>query len=156
MTEARRKGTSLPGPHEYPGNIFVVAAPSGRANPSLDQLAADRCDSPPRRRRCLATQRASAREEQQGREYHSRRSRNFRYDDRSRRVLEWAQVRAPVRHVDAARFEAHITGRQDVVLETTGRREQIKSVPDAVLIFILPRAGENYCAPAPPRRRPAE
>lgn len=127
---------------DYPGNLFVVAAPSGAGKSSLVRSLLE-LDA----QLVVAvshTTRAPRGQEQHGREYHFVDEATFRGMAAHGQFLEWAEVHAHLYGTSRAAIEAHITGGQDVVLEIDWQGAlQIKTLfPNAVLIFILPPSWE--------------
>jgi guanylate kinase len=128
---------------EYPGNLFVVAAPSGAGKSSLVS-ALLQVDS----HLVVAvshTTREPRGQEQQGREYHFTDAATFRSMTERGDFLEWAEVHGHLYGTSRAAIEERITGGQDVVLEIDWQGAlQIKTLfPNAVLIFILPPSWEE-------------
>jgi guanylate kinase len=130
-------GESL-GDMETPGNLFVVAAPSGTGKSSLVNALLE-LDSH------LAvsvshTTRAPRGQEQQGREYHFIDEPHFRTMVERGEFFEWAHVHGHLYGTSRLAIEARLHGGQDIVLEIDWQGAlQIKQVfPYAVLIFILP------------------
>jgi guanylate kinase len=128
---------------EYPGNLFVVAAPSGAGKSSLVS-ALLQVDS----HLVVAvshTTREPRGQEQQGREYHFTDAATFRSMTERGDFLEWAEVHGHLYGTSRAAIEDRITGGQDVVLEVDWQGAlQIKTLfPNAVLIFILPPSWEE-------------
>lgn len=123
---------------EYPGNLFVVAAPSGAGKSSLVS-ALLQVDS----HLVVAvshTTRAPRGQEQQGREYHFTDEATFRAMVDRGDFLEWAEVHGNLYGTSRSAIEERITGGQDVVLEIDwqGALQIRKLFPNAVLVFILP------------------
>ena len=123
---------------EYPGNLFVVAAPSGAGKSSLVS-ALLQVDS----HLVVAvshTTRAPRGQEQQGREYHFTDEATFRSMIEGGDFLEWAEVHGHLYGTSRSAIEERITGGQDVVLEIDwqGALQIRKLFPNAVLVFILP------------------
>ena len=123
---------------EYPGNLFVVAAPSGAGKSSLVS-ALLQVDS----HLVVAvshTTRAPRGQEQQGREYHFTDEARFRSMIEGGDFLEWAEVHGHLYGTSRSAIEERITGGQDVVLEIDwqGALQIRKLFPNAVLVFILP------------------
>ena len=128
---------------DYPGNLFVVAAPSGAGKSSLvgsllqvDShlvVAVSHTTRPPRG------------QEQHGREYHFTDETTFRSMVGRGEFLEWAGVHGNLYGTSRGAIEDRITGGQDVVLEIDWQGAlQIKSLfPNAVLVFILPPSWEE-------------
>ena len=128
---------------EYPGNLFVVAAPSGAGKSSLvgSLLQVDS-------HLVVAvshTTRAPRGQEQHGREYHFIDEAHFRAMIARGEFLEWAEVHGNLYGTSRGAIEERITGGQDVVLEIDWQGAlQIKSLfPNAVLVFILPPSWEE-------------
>ena len=128
---------------DYPGNLFVIAAPSGAGKSSLVS-ALLQVDS----HLVVAishTTRAPRGQEQQGREYQFIDEAAFRAMVAHGDFLESAEVHGHLYGTSRGAIEAHITSGQDVVLEVDWQGAlQIKALfPNAVLIFILPPSWEE-------------
>ena len=128
---------------EYPGNLFVVAAPSGAGKSSLVSSLLQ-VDS----HLVVAVSHTTRRprgQEQQGREYHFIDEASFRAKIAHHDFFEWAEVHGNLYGTSRAAIEERITGGQDVVLEIDWQGAlQIKTLfPNAVLIFILPPSWEE-------------
>ena len=128
---------------DYPGNLFVVAAPSGAGKSSLVKALLE-LDSH------LAvsishTTRKPRGQEQPGREYHFIDEPEFRAKIAAGDFFEWAEVHGNLYGTSRAAIESRIAGGQDVVLEIDWQGAvQIKKLfPHAVLIFILPPSWEE-------------
>lgn len=123
---------------DYPGNLFVVAAPSGTGKSSLVKALFE-LDS----HLVISvshTTRAPRGQEQQGREYQFIDEETFRAKIAHGDFFEWAEVHGHLYGTSRAAIEERIAGGQDVVLEIDWQGAlQIKRIfPNAVLIFILP------------------
>ena len=121
-----------------PGNLFVVAAPSGTGKSSLVKALLE-LDS----HLVVSishTTRAPRGQEQQGREYHFIDEPLFRAMVDRGEFFEWAQVHGHLYGTSRVAIEDRLQGGQDVVLEIDWQGAlQIKRLfPEAVLIFILP------------------
>jgi len=128
---------------EYPGNLFVVAAPSGAGKSSLVKslleldshlvVSISHTTRPPRG------------QEQDGREYHFIDEARFREMVEAGDFFEWAEVHGNLYGTSRAGVEQMVAGGQDVVLEIDWQGAlQIKALfPNAVLIFILPPSFEE-------------
>jgi guanylate kinase len=123
---------------DYPGNLFVVAAPSGAGKSTLVKaLLAD--DS-----RLMVsvshTTRPPRGQEQDGREYHFIDTAAFRAKVDAGDFFEWAEVHGNLYGTSREAVEARVSEGQDVVLEIDWQGAlQIKRLfPNAVLIFVLP------------------
>jgi guanylate kinase len=128
---------------DYPGNLFVVAAPSGAGKSSLVRSLLQ-VDS----HLVVAishTTRAPRGQEQAGREYHFIDEAGFRAMIERGEFLEWAEVHGNLYGTSRAAIEERITGGQDVMLEVDwqGALNIKKLFPNAVLIFILPPSWEE-------------
>ena len=123
---------------DYPGNLFVIAAPSGAGKSSLVKalleldshlvVSVSHTTRPPRG------------QEQDGREYHFIDDASFRAKVLTRDFVEWAEVHGNLYGTSRAEIEGRISGGQDVILEIDWQGAlQIRGIfPNAVLIFILP------------------
>jgi guanylate kinase len=123
---------------EYPGNLFVIAAPSGAGKSSLVNSLLQ-VDS----HLVVAvshTTRAPRGQEQDGREYHFTDEATFRSMIDADAFFEWAQVHGNLYGTSRAAVEKDIVSGQDVVLEIDwqGAAQIKQQFPNAVLIFILP------------------
>jgi guanylate kinase len=128
---------------EYPGNLFVVAAPSGAGKSSLvkallevdAKLAAS----------ISHTSRAPRGQEQHGREYWFITPDEFRAKVAHGDFFEWAEVHGNLYGTSRAGIEQRLSQGEDVVLEIDYQGAlQIKQLfPHAVLIFILPPSWEE-------------
>ena len=123
---------------DYPGNLYVVAAPSGAGKSSLVnallELDAHLVVS------VSHTTRAPRGQEQDGREYHFVDEAAFRAMVAGDAFVEWAEVHGNLYGTSKAEIESRIGGGQDVVLEIDWQGAlQIKGLyPNAILVFILP------------------
>jgi guanylate kinase len=128
---------------DYPGNLFVVAAPSGAGKSSLVKALLE-LDS----HLTLSvshTTRAPRGQEQQGREYHFIDDAAFRAMVTHQDFFEWAEVHGHLYGTSKREIEASVAQGQDVVLEIDWQGAlQIKQLfPNAILIFILPPSWEE-------------
>jgi len=125
-------------PIDTPGNLFVVAAPSGAGKSSLVKALFE-LDSH------LAvsvshTTRAPRGQEQDGREYWFIDEPAFRRMIDHGDFFEWAQVHGHLYGTSRTAVEMRLAAGEDVVLEIDwqGARQIKQLFPHAVLIFILP------------------
>jgi guanylate kinase len=123
---------------EYPGNLFVVAAPSGAGKSSLVKSLLE-IDS----HLVVSishTTRKPRGQEQDGREYHFIDEASFRQMIAAGDFVEWAEVHGHLYGTSRAAIEQRVAVGQDVMLEIDWQGAlQIKQLfPNAVLIFILP------------------
>jgi guanylate kinase len=123
---------------DYPGNLFVVAAPSGAGKSSLVKALLE-LDS----HLVVSishTTRKPRGQEQDGREYLFIDEPAFRQKVADGDFFEWAEVHGNLYGTSKAGVEAQIKTGQDVVLEIDwqGALQIKKLFPNAVLIFILP------------------
>jgi guanylate kinase len=128
---------------EYPGNLFVVAAPSGAGKSSLVKslleldshlvVSISHTTRPPRG------------QEQDGREYMFVDAATFQGMVNSGDFFEWAEVHGNLYGTSRAAIEQRVASGQDVVLEIDWQGAlQIKQIfPNAILIFILPPSWEE-------------
>jgi guanylate kinase len=128
---------------EYPGNLFVVAAPSGAGKSSLVKALLE-IDS-----HLIVsishTTRAPRGQETHGREYWFVEPAEFRRMIDRGDFFEWAEVHNHLYGTSRAAIEERMASGQDVVLEIDWQGAlQIKQLfPNAVLIFILPPSWEE-------------
>lgn len=123
---------------EYPGNLFVVAAPSGAGKSSLVKALLE-IDS----HLVVSvshTTRAPRGQETHGREYWFTTREEFAHMVERGEFFEWAEVHGNLYGTSRAAIEERMASGQDVVLEIDwqGALQIKKLFPNAVLIFILP------------------
>jgi guanylate kinase len=125
-------------PIDYPGNLFVVAAPSGAGKSSLVKALLE-LDS-----HLMVsvshTTRAPRGQEQDGREYWFIDEARFRAMVERGEFFEWAEVHGNLYGTSRNAVEARLATGEDVVLEIDwqGALQIKKLFAHAVLIFILP------------------
>jgi guanylate kinase len=128
---------------EYPGNLFVVAAPSGAGKSSLVKSLLE-LDS----HLVVSvshTTRKPRGQEQDGREYHFVDEAEFRRMVGAGAFFEWAEVHGNLYGTSKAGVQTLVQNGHDVVLEIDwqGALQIKKLFPNAVLIFILPPTFEE-------------
>jgi len=128
---------------EYPGNLFVVAAPSGAGKSSLVKalMELDKRVSPS----VSHTTRAPRGQEVHGREYYFVSKESFDQMISQDAFLEWAHVHGNRYGTSKAAIEQRMSQGADVVLEIDFQGAlQVKRIfPNAVLVFILPPSWEE-------------
>lgn len=128
---------------DYPGNLFVVAAPSGAGKSSLVkallQIDSHLVVS------ISHTTREARGQEQEGREYHFIDHNSFKAKIAAGDFFEWAEVHGHLYGTSRLAIEERMTSGADVVLEIDWQGAlQIKRLfPNAVLVFVLPPSWEE-------------
>lgn len=125
-------------PTPSPGNLIVVAAPSGTGKSSLVKALLEldsHLDVS-----VSHTTRVPRGQEQNGREYHFIDEARFRAMIERGDFVEWAQVHGHLYGTSRAAIEDNLARGQDIVLEIDWQGAlQIRQLfPAAVLVFILP------------------
>ncbi len=128
---------------EYPGNLYVVAAPSGAGKSSLVKALLE-LDA----RLAVSVShstRAPRGQEQNGREYWFVSVATFKDMADRGDFFEWAEVHGNLYGTSRSAIQTRLTAGEDVVLEIDYQGAlQIKQIfPTAVLIFILPPSWEE-------------
>ena len=123
---------------DYPGNIFVVSAPSGAGKSSLVKALLE-LDSQVYRS-ISHTTRAPRGQEKHGREYFFASREDFEKMIAGNAFVEWANVHGNLYGTSKKAIEERLAKGADIVLEIDyqGALQIKESFPHAVLIFILP------------------
>ena len=123
---------------EYPGNLFVVSAPSGAGKSSLVKALLE-LDSQVFRS-ISHTTRSPRGQEKHGREYYFASRDDFERMIASNAFVEWANVHGRRYGTAKKTLEARVKEGADVLLEIDyqGALQVKQAFPNAVLIFILP------------------
>lgn len=123
---------------DYPGNLFVVAAPSGTGKSSLVKALLE-LDSH-LQLSVSHTTRAPRGQEVHGREYYFVSAQEFERMIQAEAFVEWAEVHGNRYGTSRQGIEEQIAAGMDVVLEIDfqGAVQIRDKFPNAVLIFILP------------------
>jgi guanylate kinase len=128
---------------DYPGNIFVVAAPSGAGKSSLVKalMELDSAVQPS----VSHTTRAPRGQEKHGREYFFASHSEFDAMVASDAFVEWAHVHGQRYGTSKKAIEERIAQGADVILEIDfqGAIQIRKTFANAVMIFILPPSWEE-------------
>ncbi|MDO8767975.1 MAG: guanylate kinase [Burkholderiaceae bacterium] len=128
---------------DYPGNLFVVAAPSGAGKSSLVKalMELDAQVHPS----ISHTTRPPRGQEKHGREYYFVSSAEFDEMVRNNAFVEWANVHGQRYGTSKKTIEERISKGTDVILEIDfqGAIQIRKLFTNAVLIFILPPSWEE-------------
>ncbi len=131
---------------DYPGNLYVVAAPSGTGKSSLVKALLE-VDS--RMELSVShTTRAPRGQEMHGREYYFVSDEEFDRMIAADAFVEWAQVHGNRYGTSRKAIEDKIAAGADIVLEIDyqGAIQIKRQFPNAVLIFILPPSWEELRA----------
>lgn len=131
---------------DYPGNLFVVAAPSGSGKSSLVKalMELDAGVAPS----ISHTTRAPRGQEKDGREYFFVDAATFDRMVAAGDFLEWAQVHGQRYGTSRQGIEARLRSGGDVVLEIDwqGALQIRRLFPEAVLVFVLPPSWDELRA----------
>jgi len=131
---------------DFPGNLYVIAAPSGAGKSSLVKalMAQDQ-----RLQLSVShTTRAPRGQEQNGREYYFVSAEEFDAMVQANEFLEWAHVHSQRYGTSKKAIEDRITDGADIILEIDFQGAvQIKNIfPNTVTVFILPPSLEELHA----------
>ena len=131
---------------DYPGNLFVIAAPSGAGKSSLVKAL---LEQDPRLQLSVShTTRAPRGQEQNGREYYFVSPAAFDAMVQADAFVEWAHVHSHRYGTSRQAIADRILAGTDIVLEIDyqGAMQIKKLFPAAVTIFILPPSWEELRA----------
>ena len=128
---------------EHPGNLFVVAAPSGAGKSSL--VKALRSFDARVYPSVSHTTRAPRGQEKHGREYFFASEQEFDAMVANNAFVEWANVHGKRYGTSKKGIQDRLANGEDVLLEIDyqGALQVRESFPQAVLIFILPPSWEE-------------
>ena len=131
---------------QHPGNLFVVAAPSGAGKSSL--VKALRSFDARVYPSVSHTTRAPRGQEKHGREYFFASEQEFDAMVANNAFVEWANVHGKRYGTSKRALADRLAGGADVLLEIDyqGALQVKKAFPEAVLIFILPPSWEELRA----------
>lgn len=131
---------------DYPGNLFVIAAPSGAGKSSL--VKALLAQDPKLQLSVSHTTRAPRGQEQNGREYYFVSPAAFDAMVQADAFVEWAHVHSHRYGTSRQAIADRILAGADIVLEIDyqGAMQIKKLFPAAVTIFILPPSWEELRA----------
>lgn len=129
---------------QHPGNLFVVAAPSGAGKSSL--VKALRSFDARVYPSVSHTTRAPRGQEKHGREYFFISNTEFDAMIANRAFIEWANVHGRRYGTSKKGIEDRLANGDDVLLEIDyqGALQVRTAFPQAVLIFILPPSWQTY------------
>lgn len=128
---------------QHPGNLFVVAAPSGAGKSSL--VKALRSFDARVYPSVSHTTRAPRGQEKHGREYFFASEQEFDSMTSNNAFVEWANVHGKRYGTSKKGIEDRLANGEDVLLEIDyqGALQVRESFPHAVLIFVLPPSWEE-------------
>lgn len=128
---------------DYPGNLFVVAAPSGAGKSSLVKALME-LDSGVQLS-VSHTTRAPRGQEHHGREYYFTSAAEFDAMVASDAFVEWAHVHGQRYGTSRKAIEERVANGADVILEIDfqGAMQIKRAFSNAVLIFVLPPSWEE-------------
>ncbi len=123
---------------KYPGNVFMISAPSGAGKSSLVNALLKKY--PDIHLSISCTTRPARPGEEHGREYHFVSVEEFSKWREHNNLLEWAEVHGNFYGTPRPFVEEKIRNGENILLEIDwqGARQVRKQFPDIIDIFILP------------------